>query len=169
MMNVLDGISDKVTYFIDENLKHTGRANYTGLELIEKIRLIDFKIPIYILTSSADDIEQYHGDIEFVIDKNDWESEDEEANLTKRFLRHINTYRDIKSKQAKRFDELLDKSIFSTLTTEEVDEFRALNIGRGKQLIDEKLVSDESLQELKVASNELNAIYERLSRDENEQ
>ncbi|KGY11714.1 hypothetical protein NM22_13705 [Vibrio tubiashii] len=168
MMTVLDGISGKVSYFVDENLKHSGKATYTGIELIEEIRKIDTKIPIYILTSTADEIEQYLGDIEFVIDKNDWESDDEEDNLKQRFLRHIHTYKDIKSEQAKRFDELFEKSLFSTLTAEEVEEFNVLNLGRSKKLVDERLISEESLAELNAASDELNAIYAELTKGEDE-
>lgn len=164
MLNVLDSISDKVTYFVDEKLKHSGIASYTGTELIEKIRVIDSKIPIYILTSFSDEVEQYHGDIEFVIDKNYWESEEEEENLKKRFLRHINTYKDIKSKQAIRFDELLEKSLFSTLSEDEIDEFNALNLERNKKIADEKLISDESLAKLNNASNELDAMYKELKK-----
>lgn len=167
MMQELDLISEKVTYFVDENLKHSGKATYTGIELIEKIRIVDSKIPIYILTSQAGTIDQYQGDIEFVIDKNHWDSQDEdEDNLAKRFLRHINTYKDIKSSQAIRFDELFEKSLFSSLSAEEVDEFNALNIGRSKKLFDERLISEESIQELEKASDELDAIYTQLNANE---
>jgi hypothetical protein len=130
MMKVLDGIPDKVTYFIDEKLKHSG--------------------------------------IEFVIDKNDWETDQEEHNLKKRFLRHINTYKDIKSEQAQRFDELLEKSLFTTLSEDEIEEFNALNLGRSKKIANESLISDESLVELKVASDELDAMYAELKKDDDE-
>ncbi|MCG9730058.1 hypothetical protein L1D44_09370 [Shewanella sp. Isolate13] len=168
MMLTLDTIPDKVTYLIDEKLKHSGVATYTGSELVEQIRFIDTKIPIYMLTSYAGEIEQYFGDVEFVIDKNDWDSDEEEENLKKRFLRHINTYADIKSTQAKRFDELFEKSIFSTLSNDEIKEFDALNIGRSKALVDERLISEESLAELKAASDELDDIYNNLKTDNDE-
>lgn len=159
MIQILNDIPDKVTYFIDEKLKHSGIATYTGVELVERIRLFDSKIPIYILTSFADEIEQYLGDIEFVIDKNDWESEEEDDNLIKRFLRHINTYKDIKSEQAKRFEVLLEKSLFSTLSESEIEEFNALNLSRVKSISSEGIISDESLKQLRIASDELDAIY----------
>ncbi|MFT6872808.1 MAG: hypothetical protein ACJAVN_001820 [Roseivirga sp.] len=168
MMQELDSIPNKVTYFVDENLKHSGRATYTGIELIKKIRIVDSKIPIYILTSTADEIEQYQGDIEFVIDKNDWDSQDEEGNLAQRFLRHINTYQDIKSEQAQRFDKLLEKSLFCSLSDEEIEEYDALNIGRSKKLFSERLISEESIQKLEAASGELNALYQQLNSGENE-
>lgn len=159
MLQVLNNIPDKVTYFIDEKLKHSGKASYTGVELVEKIRVFDSKVPIYILTSYADEIEKYLGDIEFVIDKNDWDLEEDDGNLIKRFIRHINTYKDIKSQQAKRFEVLLEKSIFSTLTEAELDEFKALDLSRVKNIPSEGIISNELLNELNAASNELDAIY----------
>lgn len=168
MMTLLDELPEKVSYFVDENLKHSGKATYTGIELIEEIRKIDTKIPIYILTSAAGEIDQYLGNIEFVIDKNDWESDDEDDNLKQRFLRHINTYKDIKTEQAKRFDELFEKSLFSTLTADEIKEFDVLNLGRSKKLVDERLISEESLAELYATSDELNEIYKDLIKGEDE-
>lgn len=168
MMQILDSLPDKVTYFIDQKLKHSGVASYTGTELIEHIRVVDSKVPIYILTSFADEIEQYLGDIEFVIDKNYWDSDEEEENLKKRFLRHINTYKDIKSEQAKKFDELLEKSLFSTLSVDEIQEFNALNLDRSKTVVGERLISDESIAELKVASDELDAMYVELQKGDDE-
>lgn len=162
MLQVLNEIPDKVTYFIDEKLKHSGVASYTGVELVEKIRMFDSKVPIYILTSYADEIEKYLGDIEFVIDKNDWDLEEDEGNLIKRFIRHINTYKDIKSQQAKRFEVLLEKSIFSTLTEAELNEFKALDLSRIKSISGEGIISDELLNELNTASSELDSIYSEL-------
>lgn len=166
MMTLLDDYPDKVSYFIDENLKYSGVATYTGIELIDEIRKIDTKIPIYILSSAADDIDNLIGNIEFVIDKNDWEDEEREDDLKQRFYRHMNTYKDIKSAQARRFDELFEKSLFSTLSEEELNEFNALNLDRSKKLVDEKLVSKESLTKLYEASKELDAIYKGLTKDD---
>lgn len=168
MIQVLNKIPNKVTYFIDERLKHSGIASYTGVELVERIRMFDSKIPVYILTSFSDDIEKYLGDIEFVIDKNDWDLHGEDNNLTKRFLRHINTYKDIKSQQAKRFDFLLEKSIFSTLTDSELEELKALDLSRVKNISSEGIISEASLSELHSASNELDAIYLELKGDDDE-
>jgi CheY-like chemotaxis protein len=166
MMTVLDDYPDKVSYFVDENLKYSGVATYTGIELIDEIRKIDTKIPIYILSSAADDIDNLIGNIEFVIDKNDWEDEDREDDLKQRFYRHINTYKDIKSAQARKFDELFEKSLFSTLSEEELNEFNALNLGRSKKLVDEKLISEESLMKLNETSAELDTIYKELTKDD---
>ncbi|HGV9306639.1 TPA: hypothetical protein ACNOH7_002553 [Vibrio fluvialis] len=166
MMKVLDSYTDTVSYFIDEDLKRTGVAAYTGQQLIEEIRKVDTKVPIYVLTSAADQIDQYLGNIEFVIDKNDWEDEEREEDLKQRFYRHINTFKDIKSEQAKRFDELFEKSLFSTLTDEELEEFNALNLGRSKKLVDERLISEETVARLNEASEELDKIFNELTKDD---
>lgn len=166
MMTILDGYPNKVSYFVDENLKHSGVATYSGIELIEEIRKVDTKIPIYILSSAADDIDKFIGNVEFVIDKNDWEDEEREEDLKQRFYRHINTYKDIKSKQATRFDELFEKSLFSTLSDAELEEFDVLNLGRSKKLVDEKLISAETVSKLNEISAELDAIYEELKKDD---
>lgn len=168
MMQLLDEYPDAVLYFVDENLKHSGVATYTGIELIDEIRKINTKVPIYILTSAAGEVDQYLGNIEFVIDKNDWEDEEREEDLKQRFYRHIDTYKDIKSEQAKRFDELFEKSLFENLTDDEVEEFKVLNLGRSKTLADERLISEESISELNAASNELDAIYAELKKGEDE-
>lgn len=168
MTHILNNIPDKITFFIDEKLKHSGVASYTGVELVERIRLFDSKIPIYILTSYSDEIEKYLGDIEFVIDKNDWDFEEEGENLTKRFLRHINTYKDIKSKQAERYEFLLEKSIFSTLSEEEIEEFNNLDLSRVKNINSEGIISAESLDKLNTASDELDKIYAELRKSDNE-
>ncbi|MHA2847632.1 hypothetical protein [Vibrio harveyi] len=166
MMTILDGYPNKVSYFVDENLKHSGVATYSGIELIEEIRKVDTKIPIYILSSAADDIDKFIGNVEFVIDKNDWEDEEREEDLKQRFYRHINTYKDIKSKQATRFDELFEKSLFATLSDAELEEFDVLNLGRSKKLVDEKLISEETVSKLNEISAELDAIYEELKKDD---
>lgn len=168
MIQVLNKIDDKVIYFVDEKLKHSGIATYTGVELVQQIRMFDAKIPIYILTSYSDEIERYLGDIEFVIDKNDWESVDQEENLKKRFLRHIDTYKDIKSKQAERFEFLLEKSLFSTLSEEEIEEFKSLDLSRVKNISGEGIVSENSLNMLKAASDELDSIFHDLQKGDYE-
>lgn len=165
MISTLNEIPNKVTFFIDEKLKHSGIASYNGAELAERIRFFDSKIPIYILTSYSDEMEKYLGDIEFVIDKNDWDIETESDNLLKRFLRHINTYKDIKSTQVRRFEFLLEKSLFSALSEEELEECQSLDLSRVKCTPNERIISEESLKRLNSASEELNRIYDELKKN----
>ncbi|MCP6269755.1 hypothetical protein NL475_27200, partial [Klebsiella pneumoniae] len=75
------------------------------------IRIYDRKIPIYILTGYILTIDKNLADVEFVIDKGEWNDNSEK--FAKRFLRHIDTYNEVKDAQEKRFDELLCKSLIS--------------------------------------------------------
>jgi hypothetical protein len=160
MLVELDNIPDKVTYFIDEDLLHAGIAAYKGTELIEKIRMNDPNIPIYFITSDLTRVDEQLGDVEFAIDKNRWE--DEKDKYAQRFLRHINTFRTIKSEQAKRFDELFAKSLIEPLTEQEKEEYDELNVVRSKTLINEAIISEASVSELDRQSKELEGLYAEL-------
>lgn len=160
MLKVLSNIKYIVTYFIDEDLIHTGIADFMGSELIEKIRVNEPNVPIYIITSNLASIDERLGDIEFAIDKNKWN--EEEDKYAKRFLRHINTFRTIKTAQARRFDELFSKSLTESLTEVEKSEYESLNVLRSKTLIDETIISDESVAELERQSKQLEQLYAEL-------
>lgn len=150
------------SYIIDENLTFSGEAQYQGSNLIESIREIDPKIPIYILTSDVSTVDTLSGDIEFVIDKVDMNSPENKEKLLKRFIRHLNTYKDIKNNQALRFDELLIKSLNEALTEEEKNEFNTLNATRSKILIDEGCISENDLLKLKDQNDKLLEIEKKL-------
>ncbi|MCU7976119.1 hypothetical protein L5M43_12740 [Shewanella sp. SW36] len=160
MLKLLSNIKYIVTYFIDEDLIHTGIADFMGSELIEKIRVNEPNVPIYIITSNLASIDEKLGDIEFAIDKNKWN--EEEDKYAKRFLRHINTFRTIKTEQARRFDELFSKSLTQSLTEVEKSEYENLNVLRSKTLIDETIISDESVAELERQSKQLEQLYAEL-------
>ncbi|ANJ96883.1 hypothetical protein [Serratia plymuthica] len=146
MIKELDLIDDKIMYVIDEDLTYTGEASYTGASLIESIRLTDRRIPIYILTSDTTRVDRHLGDVEFVIDKGDWDANQD--NLAERFLRHIDTYSEIKNNQEIRFDELLCKFLNTPLTEEEKIEFETLNLNRSKTLLDESVITENDLKKL---------------------
>jgi len=160
MLLELDKIEDKVTYFIDEDLVHTGIAGFKGTELIEKIRINEPNIPIYILTSDLTRVDEQLGNIEFAIDKNKWDEEKDK--YAQRFLRHINTLKTIKSEQAQRFDELFAKSLKEPLTEQEKSEYDGLNVIRSKILVDEAIISAESVTELDRQSKNLEDLYVKL-------
>lgn len=160
MLQELDSYDGKLSYFIDENLKNTGIASYSGTELINHIRRVDSKIPIYILTTDPYSADEDSGDIEYLIDKKDCTINN--VNLAQRFLRRIDTYKDIKNKQAQRFDALFDKSLSAPLTASEKQEFEALNLIRSKKLIEESIISEESLRNLERKSEELESLYQKI-------
>jgi hypothetical protein len=158
MINNLNAIDNIVALIIDENLQHSGFTDYQGVELISKIREVDSKVPIYILTSDTSWVDPLLGDIEFVIDKVDINNKENKEEFLKKFIRHLATYKDIKSIQAQRFDLLLSKSLSNPLTVEEQTEFDAINLIRSKVLLDEATITDTDLDKLDVTSAKLDAL-----------
>ncbi|WIF58239.1 hypothetical protein [Atlantibacter hermannii] len=161
MIAYLDSIDNKVMYVIDEDLKHFGQAQYSGAELIKAIRIYDRKIPIYILTGYILTIDKNLADVEFVIDKGEWNDNSEK--FAKRFLRHIDTYNEVKDAQEKRFDELLCKSLTSPLDENEQKEYSALNFNRSKILSNESVITVKDIEQLNEKTNKLIEIQRRLS------
>lgn len=162
MITKLLSLDNVVSYIIDENLTYSGGTDYQGVELIRKIRELDMKIPIYILTSDTSWVDPLLGDIEFVIDKISLNQDENKAKFLQKFTRHLFTYKDIKTEHAKRFDELLVKSLSEPLQPEEKEEFEALNIVRSKILIDEASISQEDLDFLSFQQNKLDELEEQL-------
>ncbi|EIJ0973745.1 hypothetical protein ACOW8K_000509 [Vibrio parahaemolyticus] len=160
MLHVLQQLEDKVAYFIDEDLVHEGDASFMGSELIERIRVIDEHIPIYILTSDLSRVDEPSGDIEFAIDKISLTVNQEE--YKKRFFRHINKLKTVRSEQAERFDKLFAKSLKEPLTEDEKDEYQRLNVVRSRTLVDEAVISDESLASLDRQAKELEELYQQV-------
>ncbi|MFA5251780.1 MAG: hypothetical protein WC454_04245, partial [Phycisphaerae bacterium] len=91
-------LSDKrtVAIIIDQKLKNTGKAHYTGTELAEYLRRINQKMPIYILTNYPEDISSDEElNVEYILGKSDF-ADDVKANRNvARILRHIDTYTNI--------------------------------------------------------------------------
>lgn len=162
MLSKLQSMDNIVAYIIDENLKHSGDASYQGIDLIKKIRELDSKIPIYILTSDKDAVDELLSDIEFVIGKVELNNKSYKEYFRKKFLRHLSTYKDIKTEQGQRFDLLLSKSLKEPLTEEEKSEYEGLNIIRSKILLDEASISESDLAELDEQAAKLSALEDKL-------
>ncbi|WP_019615120.1 hypothetical protein [Psychromonas ossibalaenae] len=135
MISELHNYEGIAAYIIDEKLTHTGKTLYLGTELIEAIRAFDLKVPAYILTSDPSSVDPLLGSIEFVIGKADLSNRQKRPAFSKRMLRHIQTYNDIKSVRAERFDELLKKSIEVGLSADETREYEELDIVRIKPVL----------------------------------
>jgi len=166
MISLLDQIDEKAMYVVDEDLKHYGVAQYSGAELIQAIRISDRKIPIYILTGYILNIDKNLADVEFVIDKGEWNENAQK--FAKRFFRHIDTYYEVKNLQEKRFDELLCKSLTSTLNDDEEKEYSALNLNRSKILHTESVITAKDIEMLDDKERKLIDIQNRLREIDNE-
>jgi len=118
---------ETVAIIIDQRLKNTGKAHYTGLELAEYLRGINPKLPIYILTNYSKDISLAEGlNVEYILDKSDFNDDAKANTVIARILRHIDIYTDILSKRSQRFKKLLEKSLNHKLNKAEYSELQEL-------------------------------------------
>lgn len=118
-------------FILDQRMKGGGKANYNGIDLARHLRLLDGKMPIYILTGHSESIEDFAGAEHFVDDilaKSDIEIVDSHpATIVKaRLLRHLEVFNDVRDEQEQRFHELLIESLQGELTAEERDELHTL-------------------------------------------
>ncbi|MES2720115.1 MAG: hypothetical protein V4624_04405 [Pseudomonadota bacterium] len=146
MLSTLEKFENVVSIVIDEKLHVEVGTDYKGSQLVEAIRIADDKLPLYILTSEMGLIEPPFGSVDYIIDKSRVEQASYKEQLSLLMRRHINSFNEIKSTRAARFDELLIKSVESELAPEELEEFNALDSLRIRQaLYNEPLVSSEDL------------------------
>jgi hypothetical protein len=135
MVSKLSNIPNLVSIVIDEKLQVGLATDYQGSQLVDAIRVLESKLPLYILTSETSLITSPLGTVEYVIDKNEVEKLEYKNQCSMLMRRHINSFNDIKTTRAKRFDELLKKSIESGLSAEEKTEYEALDIIRIKPVL----------------------------------
>lgn len=146
MITVCNNYDNVAGYVIDEKLKISGEATYLGTDLAQAIRDIDSKIPVYILTSDASNVDNNLGSIEYIISKNDLSDRVQYNIIQQRLRRHLDIYNDIKSKRALRLEELLIKSMNEDLTIEENKEFEELNLIRMKPILLEESSESKKLK-----------------------
>jgi DNA-binding NarL/FixJ family response regulator len=114
-------------FVLDQRMKGSGQVTYNGTDLAKYLRAIDGKMPIYILTGHADDIEDFRGSnhlVEYIIGKDEIDdASSEKAKTVKaRMLRHLDVFNDVRDEQEQRFHDLLVKSLQKELTSDEQSE-----------------------------------------------
>lgn len=137
-------------FIIDQKLKDTGIATYTGIELAQYLRGINSKIPIYILTNYADDDEFVGGEwsVEDIIAKGSLR-DDEQSDITKaRIIRRIDVYDDILGQREKRFRDILRKSLNDELEEAELQELEQLQFERTAPTLASELAELRQLEKL---------------------
>jgi DNA-binding NarL/FixJ family response regulator len=118
---------------IDQKLKETGVATYTGIQLSQAIRAVNSKLPIYILTNYADEHDIFRPgewSVEDIIPKGELNDPARREIIAARILRRINVYQDIFSEREERFRQLLQKSFEAELSEEEQAELETLDFER---------------------------------------
>jgi len=153
-----------VCIIVDQRLKEEGTVDHTGIELAAYLRRLNEKIPIYILTSYADEREEFENgewNVEDVISKEVIGDKKRRRVFVTRLLRHLSEYETIRDEKGKRFRELVKKSINEDLTEAEGQELRELDLERlsgilAKERIQAEQVSDyldKTLQEIQNLKN----------------
>lgn len=148
------------TLIIDQKLKDTGIATYTGIELAQYLRGINSKLPIYILTNYVEEKEQFSGgewSVDDIIAKSDLEDITSDNALTTkaRILRRMDVYKDILGAREQRFSHLLRKSLNDQLNNEELKELEELQLERTSTILADELRDVKVLEELVEKHKEL--------------
>jgi CheY-like chemotaxis protein len=156
---------DTACIIIDQKLTETGYATYTGIELAQYLRSINQKVPIYILTSYADEKNEFtdgEWSVEIIIPKDSFNA----RTVIARILRHTNVYEDILDGRAKRFNELLKKTLDDSLDEAELEELAELQFERTAPTLAKEV---EELQELKQIAKTNEKLINLLSQDGEEE
>ncbi len=155
---------DTACIIIDERLKETGVANYQGIELANYLRGINTKIPIYILTNYAEEIDEFadcQWTVEDIISKSDMTVEKQKKAVVARILRRIDVYQDIIEVRQQRFRSLLKKSLNSELTVDEESELGELQLERSSAILADELLVLRQVNEVIRAHERLMELLER--------
>ena len=150
---------DTACIIIDQKLTETGHATYTGIELAQYLRSINHKVPIYILTSYAEEKKEFTDgawSVEHIIPKDDFEP----RTVIARILRHTDVYEDILDGRAKRFKELLKKSLDDSLDEAELEELAELQFGRFGPTLAKEV---EELQKLEQIAKDTEKLIDSLN------
>lgn len=136
MLEAVSNFNGVVAYILDEKLNHLGKANYLGQHLASRLRDIDTKVPIYILTAYKNEFTNDYepSSVEFVIDKDAISDKKSFESISTKFRRHQNVYSDIQSERAQRLDYLLRKSLDGDINDSEKEELDQINFYRKKNI-----------------------------------
>lgn len=162
----LDKYENLASIIVDEKLQVEARTDYRGSNLVKALRERDSKLPIFILTSEVSLITPPFGSVDYIIDKNKIGQPEYQEQLTMLMLRHLQTFKDIKSSRAKRFDELLRKSLKQSLTEEEAQEYEQLDFARSTSVLStEKMPSSIELDKQHDLLEEIEKKLKSLSKE----
>ena len=118
---------------IDQKLKDTHIATYTGTELARYLRTVADKLPIYILTNFAEDEDLFEGEewsVEDIIPKDRLADPKDQKIITARLLRRLNVFSAVLEEREGRLKALLQKSLNGSLLDEESQELNLLKFDK---------------------------------------
>lgn len=146
MLARIRGIGCLVGLVLDERLRETGKANYTGMELTAAVRRFDSKLPVYILTNHAADIGDEDHQVEYVLDKEEFLDPAGKQRIASRVRRQTSLYHDILIQRESRYEALLRKSLAEPLSEAEQKEFSDLHFFRGKAVLASEAAASERIR-----------------------
>ena len=127
-------------------------------QLAKYLRCINKKIPIYILTNFPDEKGEFAGgewSIEYIISKKSFGNEEETQIAKARILRHIDVYEDILDERAKRFNELLKKTLNDSLDEAELEELVELQFERMAPTLAKEVEELQKLEQIAKTNEKL--------------
>jgi hypothetical protein len=145
MTQKIESFAPLVSVVIDQKLNAAGGPSYVGTELANAIRRMDHKMPIYILTNVADDVNPNLADVEYILSKDDMSDDTQLEAVGARLRRHINVFQDLLSAREVRFEELLRRGYEGPLNKEDEEEFRSLSFQRERQIVVTELLESVDL------------------------
>lgn len=160
-LTILDN-RDTACLLLDQRLKETGVANYTGIELAQYLNDINSQLPVFILTNYSDwqEFEDDSKKVEDILNKGHVRIPDENDNLKRivsKIQRRVNVYLDLRSNQARRSTELIEKSFSGALSEDEAKELALYSVEDDKSRYLRELGRIESLGRLNDAHHDLMA------------
>lgn len=163
MVEFIENYDSLISVIVDQRLNVAGTASYLGTELVRKLRLVDQLMPIYILTNFVEDIDPSLGSVEYILNKDDFLTEDKLRSISERITRHVNIFNSILDERERRFEELLRKRFESPLSEEESKEFSLLKYSREKKSLASTFIDcDELTRKIEMAEAKLKEIENKI-------
>lgn len=156
-------VNDKLTgcLIVDQRMKETGEADYTGIELAKYLRALNDKLPIYILTNYDAIPDEFSGSewsVEDILSKKKAGETDVINIFMARLLRRMKIYQNILGEREQRFSELLKKSLDKQLTKKEIKELEELRYQRASTIL-----ADEQSREIQQSVERIEELIDKLS------
>ncbi len=153
---------------VDQRMKGSGEATYTGIELAQYLRGINKKIPIYILTNFAEEEDEFVGgewSVEDIIPKDRLNDQEKSQIVKARILRRIDVYEDVLNERTQRFSELLKKSLNDSLDEAESQELAELQFERTASTVANEFAEQQALDQILKTNRDLLDILNQTAQD----
>lgn len=150
--------NDTACLLLDQRLKETGVATYTGIELAKFVNTINSQLPVFILTNFPDEWQDFEEDstfVEDILDKSDVRpSTTGLSRLVSKIRRRIHVYTRARDQREERRSDLIKKSYSEPLTSDESNELAVYEAERDRVSTLVELGRIASFEKLSMAHEE---------------